>query len=348
MSSSSSPSGTSSRSVTSSRTGTAPDYQEPVRNRFASAEADEVYQLLRQTYGPNQPIQLAAPQGEFAFGSDAVNVNPAAPLRVERMWNTAPMAAHAHPVEMFVAVMAREGGLQVSMGGDEIRLAAGDCLAYATDRPSRVAWQGGQITLVALPLAVVADVARLDDSASPASLFGQSRAAAPRLAHHWRRVTEHVEQELRTTHSALGHPLVAAETTRMLAATALTTFPNAPTTEDWFESGGASTPSTVRRAEEFIEANAHRPLTVAEIAAGASIGVRGLQQAFARHRHTTPMAHLRRVRLERAHRDLQLGHPSRGDTVRDIAGRWGFGRPDRFAALYRETYGTTPRETLRS
>jgi hypothetical protein len=37
----------------------------------------------------------------------------------------------------------------------------------------------------------------------------------------------------------------------------------------------------------------------------------------------------------------------RGITVAAIAGRWGFSRPDRFAAAYRTAYGRPPRHTLR-
>ncbi|MEV0379444.1 hypothetical protein [Nonomuraea sp. NPDC050643] len=37
-----------------------------------------------------------------------------------------------------------------------------------------------------------------------------------------------------------------------------------------------------------------------------------------------------------------------GEVDADIAARWGFGHPGRFAALYRETYGCGPGATLRA
>jgi AraC-like DNA-binding protein len=61
---------------------------------------------------------------------------------------------------------------------------------------------------------------------------------------------------------------------------------------------------------------------------------------------TTPMAYLRTVRLARAHRDL-LDHGPRQDTVTAVAYRWGFSSTSRFSAYYRETYGVTPKQTLR-
>lgn len=72
---------------------------------------------------------------------------------------------------------------------------------------------------------------------------------------------------------------------------------------------------------------------------------RALQAAFARQ-GTTPMAHWRRVRLQRAHDDLRAADPTTGVTVAQIAARWGFGHPGRFARAYATTYGRSPRVTL--
>ncbi|WP_320779036.1 helix-turn-helix domain-containing protein [Streptomyces sp. CRN 30] len=106
-------------------------------------------------------------------------------------------------------------------------------------------------------------------------------------------------------------------------------------------------PATVRRALSYMEAHAARPLTVGDLAGAVGISVRALQQAFARHRGTTPMSELRRVRLAHAHRELRAADPTRGATVAEIAHRWGFGRADRFAAAYRRVYGVPPSRTLR-
>lgn len=106
-------------------------------------------------------------------------------------------------------------------------------------------------------------------------------------------------------------------------------------------------PATVRRALAYMEEYAARPLTVGALAEAVGLSVRALQQAFARHRGTTPMSELRRIRLARAHRDLRAADPTRGTTVAEIARRWNFGRADRFAAAYRRVYGVPPSRTLR-
>ncbi|MEV7548459.1 helix-turn-helix domain-containing protein [Amycolatopsis sp. NPDC089917] len=70
-----------------------------------------------------------------------------------------------------------------------------------------------------------------------------------------------------------------------------------------------------------------------------------MQLAFRRHLGTTPMAYLRRVRLDYAHTDLRAATPGQ-DTITRIAAHWGYGRASVFAARYRETFGELPSHTL--
>jgi len=80
----------------------------------------------------------------------------------------------------------------------------------------------------------------------------------------------------------------------------------------------------VRRAVDFIVSNAERELTLSDIAAAAGIGPRGLQAAFLRHQDATPTTYVRRVRLDRAHRELVDSDPTDRDTVPVVAARWSF------------------------
>ena len=103
-------------------------------------------------------------------------------------------------------------------------------------------------------------------------------------------------------------------------------------------------PRLVRQAEEYMLAHIDHPLALEDIAGAVSVSARALQYAFRRFRSTTPMAFLRQQRLERAHHDLQNARP--GDTVTEIATRWGFTHFGRFAETYRARFGCTPRQTL--
>ncbi|POX38857.1 AraC family transcriptional regulator [Streptomyces sp. Ru73] len=106
-------------------------------------------------------------------------------------------------------------------------------------------------------------------------------------------------------------------------------------------------PPTVRRAMEVIEGHAAEPLTVAEIAEYVGVGVRALQDGFRRHLDTTPLAYLREVRLDRVRKELLASHPG-ATTVTTVASRWGFFHPGRFSVAYRQRFGESPSETLRS
>lgn len=105
-------------------------------------------------------------------------------------------------------------------------------------------------------------------------------------------------------------------------------------------------PPVVRRAIALIDERAHEPLTVVEVAAKVGCGVRALQIAFKKHLGETPSEYLRRVRMDRAHTMLRLATPETA-SVAEIARTWGFNQLGRFAVQYRQTYGVSPKVTLR-
>lgn len=104
-------------------------------------------------------------------------------------------------------------------------------------------------------------------------------------------------------------------------------------------------PAAVRRAVAFVEDHAHEPIGLVEIAAAAGLSPRGTQAAFRRHLDTTPLGHLRRARLARAHRVLQEATREDAVTVAGTALEWGFLHPGRFSQWYRASYGCTPQQT---
>jgi AraC-like DNA-binding protein len=223
--------------------------------------------------------------------------------------------------------------------GDVFTLAPPD-LPY-TGRLNRARYR-----VTRLASALLDQVAAPERGAEPVRLLDHrpvSAAAAERL----RRAVGHVDRQVLAVPPGNDSPLLVATASRYLAACVLTAFPNTglvdPTASDRRDAGSA----VVRRAVEYIEANADSDLSPADIAAAAHITVRGLQYAFRRHLDTTPMAYVRRVRLDRAHRELLAADPGSGATVAAIAARWGFLHQGRFVATYRSVHGRTPGQTLR-
>ncbi|MBI0375105.1 helix-turn-helix domain-containing protein [Streptomyces albiflaviniger] len=109
--------------------------------------------------------------------------------------------------------------------------------------------------------------------------------------------------------------------------------------------GNAASPLFVRRAEEYIHARFAEPITVSDIADHARISTRSLYAGFKEHRGVSPMALVRRLRLERVRHEL-LTTTSGTATVTEIAFRWGFGHLGEFSAAYRQRFGETPSATL--
>ncbi|GHJ41409.1 helix-turn-helix domain-containing protein [Streptomyces sp. TS71-3] len=96
----------------------------------------------------------------------------------------------------------------------------------------------------------------------------------------------------------------------------------------------------------FIERGLHDPeLAPPAIAAAHHISLSYLHRLF-RAEGTTVAALIRRMRLERAHRDL--GDPALAATpIHAIASRWGFKSHADFTRSYRGAYGTSPQEHRR-
>lgn len=105
-------------------------------------------------------------------------------------------------------------------------------------------------------------------------------------------------------------------------------------------------PHHVRQVEQYIDAHARESISLEQLVTISGTSGRALFDGFRRFRGTSPMAFLRTVRMRRAREDL-LSAPN-GVSVSTIAARWHFLEPGRFAVQYRQAYGETPSETLRS
>ena len=103
----------------------------------------------------------------------------------------------------------------------------------------------------------------------------------------------------------------------------------------------------VGRVVELIESSTDTAFTVADLAAFAGMSERSLHAAFRRRLGASPMAYVRRLRLERVREELLRLEPNGTNTVTQVALRHGFTHGGRFAAAYRARFGESPSDTLR-
>lgn len=111
------------------------------------------------------------------------------------------------------------------------------------------------------------------------------------------------------------------------------------------EPAATATPRHVKRADEFIRANAGESLTIGDIALAAGVAVRTLQLAYRTHRGSSPMKTLAQERLRQARFDLLEHGPTR--TIADTAVKWGFTHLGRFSVEYRREFGEAPSVTAK-
>ncbi len=105
-------------------------------------------------------------------------------------------------------------------------------------------------------------------------------------------------------------------------------------------------PKHVRRAIDFMREHAGQPLTLQDIAAAADVSVRALHYGFQKFVGESPFEHLRQIRLEAAYADLM--HAPESVSIAEIARKWGFPNPGRFAQLCKTCYGRSPSEIRQS
>lgn len=313
------------------------------RSSVSSRDADEVTEYIRQVYVGNRARFTAVRDRRASFDAVAADVPG---LACSEVRSRIDYVASTEPFDRYLFFAVRRGSVRVRDGRDDIVVARGEVSFYPLGVPLEVEVDDVDVQVLTLAADRLDEVAADVAGVPPGTLvFATRTPASPALRGYWRSVSALVTGATFAPDSPMTSPLVAEEMIRTAAVAALHVFPNS--TMSRVQRPGRAGPAALRRAVAYIEAHAQQPLTLADLAAAAGTSSRALQYAFRRHHGTTPLGYARRVRLDHAHRQLQAADPTRGDTVAAVAARWGFAKPDRFAAAYRDAYGVLPSHTLR-
>jgi AraC-like DNA-binding protein len=310
------------------------------RNEFITDDLAEAREFLDRAYS-SRLLMAGVPPGRPVL---AVSRTETRAFEVSDVALPADLVFAVDPSDQVIISTVIQGTVQVERGQAIDRYQPGDVLIGNVQHIGpTVRTHGLRSRNVILPLPLLHAVA----GTSAPLRFLSPRPASPAARAQWSAVTQYVDGLLASPDAALS-PLVVTSAARLLAATALTVFPNtalAPASAAPRDRRDASA-ATVQRATAFIDEHAGQDITAAGIAAATRVSVRSLQLAFRRELDTTPMAYLRTVRLARAHRELVNAGPGQ-ETVTAVAYRWGFSSTSRFSAYYRETYGVNPKQTLK-
>jgi AraC-like DNA-binding protein len=313
------------------------------RIQFASSDPAEVREFLHRIRGARLLLN-GTPDSDWRVTLTQVDVTgfSSSDLRLP-----ADLTFRVHGRDNVVITTTMDGTIGIDHGKSSHRYRLGDVYVASYPRLDYTCrTHNARNKTIALPLALLTEVASItpDQSDDPWEFLPFAPAVGG--AQQWRDTTRFVDGLLAEPAAAIA-PLVLGSAARLLAATALTVFPNTAVTEPAAGGRPDAHPATLQRAISFIETDADIDITITDIARAAGVTTRAVQLAFRRHLDTTPAAYLRRVRLEQAHRQLQAADPDR-ESVTAVAYRWGFSSPSRFAAYYRRAYGVSPSHTLRS
>jgi AraC-like DNA-binding protein len=99
----------------------------------------------------------------------------------------------------------------------------------------------------------------------------------------------------------------------------------------------------LKRAVDFIEANAREAISIADVCAAVSVTPRTLERSFREFLGTSPGTVIKKVRLEGVHLALLQREPSK--KINELAAEWSFWHMGDFAKDYFNEYRELPRET---
>jgi AraC-like DNA-binding protein len=300
-------------------------------------------EVLIRTYGPIR-IDARGPRRGMRLEEAALG-----PVQLHRVALTMEFDAVGTLPDALVFGELTSGWLrQGSEGGDRHYLPGAVFLSGQPGHAYSSTVRDADMRLVVIDPALPGQVADTAPARMPTPVqFTGYDAVSPQAASQWTATVAYLRDHLLANPEAEDAPLVVAAAARLLVATTLATFPNNALTEPTIEDRRDGSTATLRRAVVFIDEHAHEDIALAEIAANAGVTIRAIQLAFRRHLDTTPTGYLRKVRLDRAHHQLQAADPD-DESVTAVSYQWGFASPSRFAAYYRTAYGVAPSRTLRT
>lgn len=308
-----------------------------LRSEFTTTDSDVANEFLSAAYVDNKM--------RVSGSTDNLRVehvrHDLGGVRLDSMHSTLTIDFEVEPLGCLQIGRVAHHTVTYEADGDERHYGPGEVfLAAQPDKPLTACVDQAMFQTIGLDLSLLAEVT--DEPHMDAVRRFRAGPLPTAQASLWQRAVTYATGTLtRPEAEAL---LVLDALRRLLATAALTAF-DPKVAFDLPRDRADATPVMVHRAMAHMEANPDLEISVADIARAAHVSVRTLQLAFRRHLDTTPMAYLRRVRMDLVHADLAAADPAE-TTVTAVTARWGFHAVGRFSADYRNTYGEYPRDTL--
>ncbi|WIB26730.1 helix-turn-helix domain-containing protein [Curtobacterium sp. MCSS17_015] len=302
----------------------------------ATTNADEAAQAISQSFGYTAALSAGAlSYRQRVVGGDAVTI---ADLELG-----AKLQVDLDATDEVMLVQVESGTYAYNPWGSEQVIGQGEAFLMPPDQGLQFSIDHATVSTCSFSAGLLQEIAsELWDVEHVQLREGAVRPLDAAQHWLWRRTVEEYRHQVLETPEIYADELLRDQASRYLVVSAITAFGLVET-----PIRSAAMPSAaVRRAIAYIDDHLQESITSQDIASAARLSQRGLSLAFQRERGQSPMQYVRLARVAGTRRALLSADPTRGDSVTAVAAAWGFSNPGRFSALYRATYGESPRETL--
>ena len=319
------------------------DIAPPLSGMFKTGRADVAQKRLSLALKPHKISQsvdesLSFCHQEKSFGSMSFNwLSYGADVTIA--------APELEDVYFFQFTLA--GECNVSQGGKSLNSNTGSLYVVDPYRPFEKKWQSdcSQLIVVipkkAVEQVVLQDLGHLPNTSLTFDLADQSTALKGKTLFNLLKVI--------CSDLAMGLPTFNAAAIQKhletsFLSTIIETMPNSY--DAYYQvTPSAVAPHYVHRAAEFISASLDQPISLGDLAVHSGCSTRSLQNGFQKYWGDTPMAFIKKRRLEKA-RQILVRADAQDTSVTAIAFDCGFNHLSRFSADYKAAYGEAPRATL--
>lgn len=326
--------------------------ERPSRYHFKSRRPNEAHGVIASFFEPSFKLEVEDRSG-FDFSLDFFPCGPG--VSISRLAFRADVTVEIDRVDAFMVQMPLSGRNDLSLGGARRNRLLVDQRLFSVIGPERSLRQHRtpdcRMVLVRFDSTDIGKclAAHAGREISPDAVseldFTVAMSAGAASSAPWLRLMSYLLGELDREGSIFLSPLAAAQAGQLLMSTLLLHQPHNYSALLQRPDCDLS-PRFLREAEEFLQSHADQPITADDIARRLNISTRSVYAGFRQHLSTTPMQHLKNIRLERARADLLAARD--GVSVTTVAMAWGFTHLGKFSGEYRARFGELPSQTLRT
>lgn len=312
------------------------------RNRFRSRDADEVHAYVSNLFCQHElGILRRAQHLDTRIGrTDLGNI------RFVSLHHGAPVRVTADSLEDYILQIPLGGSGRAMIGRTEMPIS--DRMAYIMSPNSKFLLE---FSSECGHLIVQIDKRRCEhfhrnitgrESRGPLSFMPMIDLADPRAA-QVTRLIRLIAAEAGQPSSCLDANFVATQAESLILSLMMANLSSGNA------AGNDATPAMpvyVRRAQAYLQENIENPISIEQLAVAARASASSLYAGFRLHLNMSPMAYLKAIRLEYAHRELSANDCTTTSVSR-VATKCGFNHFGNFATDYRRHFGELPSDTLR-